>query len=220
MISNSINENLFGITIDSALNFDTHVNNLCKKANQKSHALARLSNYMDKDKRRLIMKAFITSRFSYCPLVWMFHSRGLNKRINKIHEKSLRLVYNDNISSFDELLVKDNCVTIHDRNLQVLATEIFKATNDISPTIMKNIFDVKRTTYNLSGPTLLTSNIKTVKYGMESPTYRGPKTWNLVPLSIRNSKTLSEFKSRIKVWKPVGCDCKLCKTYIPNLGFL
>ena len=184
-------------------------------------ALARLSNYIDKDKLRLIMKAFITSQFSYCPLVWMFHSRGLNKRINKIHEKSLRLVYNDNISSFDELLVKDNCVTIHDRNLQVLATEIFKAINDISPTIMKNIFDVKRTTYNLrSGPTLLTSNIKTVKYGMESLSYRLDKTWNLVPLSIRNSKTLSEFKSRIKVWKPVGCDCKLCKTYIPNLGFL
>ena len=200
MISNSKNEKLLGITIDSALNFDTHVNNLCKKANQKFHVLARLSNYMDKDKLRLIMKAFITSQFSYCPLVWMFHSRGLNERINKIHEKSLRLVYNDNISSFDELLVKDNCATIHDRNLQVLATEIFKATNDISPTIMKNIFDVKRTTYNLrSGPTLLTSNIKTVKYGMESLSYRGPKTWNLVPLSIRNSKTFSEFKSRISL---------------------
>ena len=61
MISNSKNEKLLGITINSALNFDTHVNNLCKKANQKFHALARLSNYMDKDKLRLIMKAFITS---------------------------------------------------------------------------------------------------------------------------------------------------------------
>ena len=98
------------------------------------------------------MRAFITSQFSYCPLVWMSHSRGLNKRINKIDEKSLRLVYNDNISSFNELPVKDNCVTIHDRNLQVLATEIFKAINDISPTIMKNIFDVKRTTYKWSYP--------------------------------------------------------------------
>ena len=73
----------------------------------------------------------------------------MNKRINKIHEKSLRFVYNDNILSFDQLLVKDNCVTIHDRNLQVLATEIFKVINDITPTIMKNIFGVKRTTYNL-----------------------------------------------------------------------
>ena len=55
MISNSKNEKLLGITIDSALNFDTHVNNLCKKANQKFHALARLSNYMDKGKLRLII---------------------------------------------------------------------------------------------------------------------------------------------------------------------
>ena len=70
------------------VSFNMHVIKLCKKANQKFHALARLSNYMEQDKPRLIMKPFITSQFSYCPLVWMFHSRGLNKRINKIHEKS------------------------------------------------------------------------------------------------------------------------------------
>ena len=67
----------------------------------------RLPNYIEQDKLRLIMKAFITSQFSYCPLVWMFHSRGLNKHINKIHGKSLRLVYNDNLSPFAELLAKD-----------------------------------------------------------------------------------------------------------------
>ena len=78
----------------------------------------------------------------------MFHSRGLNKRMNKIHEKSPRLVYNDNISSFVELPVKDNCVTIHDGNLQVSAIEIFKAIHDLNPTITKNVFQVKRTTYN------------------------------------------------------------------------
>ena len=64
------------------------------------------------------------------------------------------LVYNDNISTFAELLVKDNCVTIHDRNLQVLATEMFKAIHDLSPTVMKNIYNFR------SGLTLLTSNIK------------------------------------------------------------
>ena len=111
---------------------------------------------MEQDKLRLIMKAFITSQFSYCPLVWMFHSRGLNKRINKIHEKSLRLVYNDNLSPFAELLAKDNSVTIHDRNLQVLATEIYKA-------IIKNIFDLKNISYNLrSGPTFRTNNINSI----------------------------------------------------------
>ena len=89
IISNSHEVKLLGITINNSLNFDTHVAKLCKKANQKLHALARLSNYMDQEKLRVIMKAFVTSQFSYCPLIWMFHSRRLNIRINRIHEKTL-----------------------------------------------------------------------------------------------------------------------------------
>ena len=73
------------------------------------------------------MNAFITSQFSYCPLVWMSHSRTMNNRINKIHEKTLRLVYKDEKNlSLDDLLKKDKSVSIHQRNLQILATEIFK----------------------------------------------------------------------------------------------
>ena len=73
------------------------------------------------------MKAFITSQFSYCPLVWMFHSRNLNNRVNKIHERALRLVYkNETFLYFDDLLKRDRSVTIHQKNLQILATEIYK----------------------------------------------------------------------------------------------
>ena len=71
---------LLGITLDNKLNFGTHVSNLCKKASQKLHALARISNFMSRDKLRILMKAFIESQFGYCPLTWMFHSRTLNKR--------------------------------------------------------------------------------------------------------------------------------------------
>ena len=112
-ITNSKSEKLLGITIDHKLKFNEHVNNLCKKANQKLHALARISNYMSKDKLRSIMKAFITSQFGYCPMVWMFHSRKLNSRINKIQERALRLVYNDKSSNFQQLLDKDKSVTIY-----------------------------------------------------------------------------------------------------------
>ena len=69
------------------------MNTLLNKANKKYHALARVCNYMNTNKRRVLMKAFITSQFSYCPLVWMFHSRTMNNRINTLHEKALRLVY-------------------------------------------------------------------------------------------------------------------------------
>ena len=61
---------------------------------------------MDLPKRKVLMKAFITSQFSYCPLIWMLHSRTLNNRINNIHERALRLTYKDNQSSFKPLLEK------------------------------------------------------------------------------------------------------------------
>ena len=72
------------------------------------------------------MSAFITSQFNYCPLIWMFYNRTLNKKINKLHEGALRLVYKDKNSTLQELLEKDNAVTIHQRNLQRLAIEMYK----------------------------------------------------------------------------------------------
>ena len=221
IISNSTEEKLLGITFDSTLSFDKHVSKLCKQANKKIHALARVSKYMSQSKRKLIMNAFIKSQFGYCPLVWMFHSRGLNNRINKIHERALRLVYNDSQSTFADLLTKDNSVSIHDRNLQILATEIYKLKLNESPRIIESIFKEKNIGYETrkSNP-FITNNVKTVKYGTETLSFRGPKTWSMVPEDIKKSKSLADFKRKIKSWIPVGCECRLCKIYIPNLGFL
>ena len=73
------------------------------------------------NKKRVLMKEFIESQFSYCPLIWIFHSRGVNNKINRLHERSLRIVYKDNISSFKDLLKKDRSFTIHQRSIQSLA---------------------------------------------------------------------------------------------------
>ena len=80
---------------------------------------------MDVEKLRVMMNAFVVSQFSYCPIVWMFHDRSVNKKINKIHERALRIAYKDSCSNFEELLTKANTVSIHHKNLQLLATEIF-----------------------------------------------------------------------------------------------
>ena len=84
------------------------------------------------------MKAFTTSDFGYCPLVWMSHSRKLNSRVNKLHERSLRTVYQDYASSFTELLEKDNSKIVP-RNIQLLATELFKVKNGLLPPFMNKI---------------------------------------------------------------------------------
>ena len=66
--------------------FEEHVNSLCNKANTKLTTLIRLVKFLSFEKKRNFLKAFIESQFKYCPLIWMFHSRNLNNKINHLHE--------------------------------------------------------------------------------------------------------------------------------------
>ena len=118
------------------------------------------------------MNAFIKSQFNYCPLVWMFHDRGSNSKINRIQERALKLVCRD---SGRELEVeREKNLSKHQRNLQLLMIEIYKAKHNISPEFV------------------------TTKYGTENVIYRGYISWSSLPKEIKNSSTLSEFKRRLK----------------------
>ena len=168
------------------------------------------------------MKAFVTSQVSYCPLIWMFHSRNLNNKINRIHKRALRLVYRNNLS-FSELLDLDNSVTVHQKKLQSLVTEIYKVKSGIAPEITKDISELQNPSYNLlrsSRNQFGRENIKTVDYGLRSVRYLSPIIWELLPNQIKYSNSLSKFKKLIKSWKPEACPCRLCKTYIAQVGFI
>ena len=221
-ISNVERVKLLGVNIEGRLNFDYHVNTHLKKANKKYHALARVCNYMDTKKRRVLMKVFITSQFSYYPLVCMFHSRTLNNRINKIHERALRFVNKNETSvSFDDLLKRDRSVSIHQKNLQILATEIYKTKNDLGPKIVKDTFHFIQKPYSLrNDPELQRRRNRTVYFGTESISSLAPKIWELIPSDIRSANSLGIFKEKIKFWTTVKCPCRLCKTYIGNVGFI
>ena len=93
------------------------------------------------------MKFFIESQFVYCPVIWMFYGRGVNNNINHLHERSFRIVYKDNNSSFKELLQKDNSFTVHHKNIGYL--ELFKVKKNLSYTIMNDILQTMTLTYNL-----------------------------------------------------------------------
>ena len=143
-------QKLLGAQIDRTLSFDEYIASLCKKAGKKLFVLARLSNFMYAIKKQVLMKAFIESQFGYCPLIWMFHSRGVKiNKINHLHERLLRIVYKDNISSFEDLLERDKSFTIHRRNIQSLAIELFKVRGNLSSNIMYDIFQTRKINYNL-----------------------------------------------------------------------
>ena len=219
---------LLGINIDSGLTFNEHLNSICKKASNKLNALSRQCAFLPFQKRRILMQAFITSQFNYCPLVWMCHNRVINNKINNLHYRALRMVYNDDISSFEDLLQKDGSVTIHIQNLRSLAVEMFKVVNNVAPPFMTNIFtkNANLLTGNVSSNTRSRSmfynynNPKTRNYGLETLSCLGPKIYDMVPYEIKNSTTVQIFKAKIKSWVPAKCPCKLCLDFIPNLGYI
>ena len=221
VIENTEEEKLLGVVIDKQLNFETHISKLCQKAGEKLFALARISKYMDSDKLRTLMRCFVISQFQCCPLAWMFHSRYLNNKINKIHERALRIAYKDYESSFNTLLEKDTSVTIHTKNLQNLMIEMFKTKENINPPFMKELFRERKNTYNLrNNNEFMLPRAKTVAYGTETISFRGQRLWQSLPQHIKNAHSIINFKSKIKSWNGAECTCKLCRTFIPQLGFM
>ena len=140
---------LLGVTIDRDLKFDKHVLKFCSKANQKLSALSRVANLLSFNKRRTLFEAFVESQFKYCPIVWMFHSGRTNNKINRLYERALRIVYDDDVSNFDPSLAMDKSFCIQHQNIQKLLIEINKALHDISGYSLKELL-VKRKYHKLA----------------------------------------------------------------------
>ena len=168
--------------------------------------------------RRVLIKSFVESQFGCCPLIWIFHGRGVNNKINHLHEHSLSMVYKDNNSSFKDLLKKDNSFTVH-KNIQSLAIELFKVKENLSNTLLNNILQTRTLTYSLRSQTDFARNfVNTCRFGLNSLRYFASKVWNIVPSDIKNASNLHIFKNKISKWEPEECHCNLCRPCISNLG--
>ena len=98
---------------------------------------------------------------------------------------------------------------------------MYKVKQNISPQLMNSIFVKKDNRYNLRSESRWEIRaVKSVYHGTESLSFRGPKTWDILPIDIKNSESLREFILKVKKGKPEGCTCRLCKTYVSDLGFI
>ena len=189
----------------------------CKKASLKLNALSRTTPHLDFKKKKLLINSFFISQFNYCPLIWMCHNRTKNSKINRLHERCLRLLYNDKKSSFHDLLEKDGSVSIHYRNLRALATEMYRIYNGMAPEIVTEIFPLRpQGQYNLRSWSDFTLPIvRTVNYGIESIRYL-----ENIPANVKEVDKIERFKSGVKKWKPESCPCRFCKTYLEQIGYI
>ena len=131
---------LLGKTIDDKLSFKTHIENTCRKVKYKLHALQRIRKYLSTDKVKTLCNTFINRQFYYAPSIWMFAGKLLISRVQKIHFRSLQMVYNTYDTTYDDLLSINIDVSIHQRHPCFLITEAFKSVSNLNPHFMRNYF--------------------------------------------------------------------------------
>ena len=108
---------LLEITINEKLTFTKDVANICRLANNRLRALTRIRRFLSMEQTKYLSETYIMSAFKYCPLIWMFRNKTSNNQINKIHKRTLRLVFETEDANFEDLLLKDNSWSAHENNI-------------------------------------------------------------------------------------------------------
>ena len=156
-----------------------HLNTVCKKANLTLHALNRISRFLSPEQHVLIINAYIKSLFNYCPLDWMFCYRGITHKMNKIHEWSLRLLLKNYKDDFQE-------ISIHQRCINSLLTEVHKYIHGLSPEIMNEVFSTRANIYSTRQFNVFETHMPTSnRYGLNSIAYKANQLWKLIPQNLK-----------------------------------
>ena len=139
----------------------------------------------------------------------------LTNYMNVVYEYSVVITHHP----FEELLEIDNYVSVHYRNIEVLATKLYKIVNGLLPEIMKEVYPFNENTpHNTRNKRMFHSRaIKSVTFGSETLPHLA---WELVTVEIKNVESVACFKKVIKKWKPTKCTCRLCRTYVFQDGFV
>ena len=156
------------------MKFDEYILKQCKKAGG-------ICKFLNLECGRSLIKVFIEPQFAYCPLVWMYCASSWNNCINHLHEQALRIIYNDDSSTFEDLLIKSNSISVHHTNIRLLAIELCKAKNNLSSKTMHELFQRQEVNYTIRSKTDFSlRSINSSVYGLKSLRHIPPKIWTPV----------------------------------------
>ena len=135
--------------------------------------MRRIIKFLTIEKAKILGNAFIDSQFSYTPLLWMLCRKTLHSKIEKIHHKTLKVIYESN-DTYENLLLQSNTVSVHQRHLRFLMIEIYKSILQLNPQFMWSFFTHKDIPYNLRKiPILGLPKTHSFYYGMNTIHFRG-----------------------------------------------
>lgn len=189
---------LLGITIDKELKFDSHLASIVRKVSNQLQVIKRHKRLLDTNSKIKLYNAYFLPQLNYCSIVWNFCGQRNSTKLDKLNERSLRFVFNDFNSAYEQLLKQMNQPTLYNRRVHDMLTLVYKSIHDYVPKYISDLFTLRSNSRNLRGYNCLTiPRVNTTRYGLHSFSYNASKRWNSLSDSIRALPTLKAFKSAI-----------------------
>ena len=197
--TNSIN--VLGIEIDRDLRFKKHIEETCGKIAKQINALKRIKNFLDKRAKNTIYNSYIKCNLNYCSVVWMFANKTEIEKLEQTNKRALRLVTNKSHLCYKDLCAEERQLSVIKNCMKSGAVLMYKIRKGMAPQYLSELFRVHESNYEMRDNNKYSlPPFQSIKFGKNSFRYLGAKLWNSIPLSIKNSNSLSTFKSAITQW--------------------
>ena len=193
---------ILGLEIDNKLCFNDHIDHMCQKTAAQINAMSRIKCNLDTTSLLVLYNSFIVSNFQYCNIVWMFTSKTSLKKLDRLNERAIRLVYNDKSTNYQRLMSENKHLDIYKLCMKSLLCTMYKIWNNVSPTYISDIFRKNAiSNYNLRDDKKFILPLYTCKkFGYHCIDYIGAKAWNDLPTHIKARDTLPSFKHNLKMY--------------------
>ena len=198
----SANEiNVLGVTLDDKLKFNSHVQSLCFRASRQINSFKRIAKYLNVERRLTVLKSFILSHFSYCPVTWIFCGKKNCAKLEKLQERALRIVFNDGHASYETLCESANILPLNVYRVRFLGIEVYKCVNGLNPKYMNDMLVIRPNADRFRDSSrAIQPRFSSVGFGFKSFKYFGAKLWNVLPITVKRSDNLFIFKDRLTEW--------------------
>ena len=202
---------LLGIKLDNRLSFQLYISEMCKAAGAKLNAIKRLGTKLNEHERKLLIDAHVISYLNYCSTVWHFCGKVEIHKIEKLHERCIRFIYNDYTLEYFELLKNKNSKTLYAKRVSAMCCEIYKTKNTLNAGYMSDLLSKRPSNY----PTRRENDLYIPKanfftFGYNSYRVKGPKHWNNLQENTKTATSLNCFKKFMKKENIPFCVCENC----------
>jgi len=193
--------NILGIELDNRLKLNLTIDEICSHSGKQINALKRIKHHLDKESKMIIYNSYINSNFNYCSVVWMLANKSEIDKLERTNKRALRFVTGKGNLSYEDICCHEKELSVYRKCIKTTAILMYKIRKGTVPEYLNDLFTTQNVQYNMRDADKFSlPQFKTIKYGKNSIRYLGAKLWNNIPLTIKQSSSLSTFKSEIHKW--------------------